>query len=86
MHDSDITPSMSRKGNCWENAAMESFFARLQVEKVEEVYACSYQGITDTYSSVFEYIKMFYNRLRKHSTNGNISSVEYENIYYEMSA
>ena len=83
MHDWNIAPSMSRKGNCWDNAAMESFFARL---KVEEVYACSYQGITDTYSSVFEYIEMFYNRLRKHSTNGNISPVEYKNNYYEMSA
>lgn len=83
MHDESITPSMSRKGNCWDNAAMESFFSRL---KVEEVYACSYQGLQDAYSSVFEYIEMFYNRVRKHSTNGNISPVEYENNYYEMSA
>jgi len=59
---------------------MESFFARL---KVEEVYACTYQCINEAYSSVFEYIEMFYNRVRKHSTNGNISPVEYENNYYE---
>lgn len=80
MHDKSIKPSMSRKGNCWDNAAMESFFARL---KVEEVYACSYQCLNEAYSSVFEYIEMFYNRVRKHSTNGNISPVEYENNYYE---
>lgn len=83
LHDESITPSMSRKGNCWDNAAMESFFARL---KVEEVYAQSYQNLSEAYSSVFEYIEMFYNRVRRHSTIGQISPVEYENHYYEMCA
>ena len=83
LTDEGITPSMSRKGNCWDNAAMESFFARL---KVEEVYAQSYQNLEEAYSSVFEYIEMFYNRVRRHSTIGYISPVEYENNYYEMCA
>lgn len=83
LYDEEIIPSMSRKGNCWDNAAMESFFARL---KVEEVYAESYQNLNEAYSSVFEYIEMFYNRVRRHSTIGQISPVEYENNYYEMCA
>ena len=78
-----IAPSMSRKGNCWDNAAMELFFSRL---KVEDVFAHSYQNLGEAYSSAFEYIEMFYNRIRRHSANGQISTVEYENIYYEMCA
>lgn len=83
MHDADITPSMSRKGNCWDNAAMESFFSRL---KVEEVFGQSYTGLDDVYSSVFEYIELFYNRVRRHSANGFISPAEFEEIYYEECA
>jgi transposase InsO family protein len=83
LHDDDIRPSMSRKGNCWDNAVMESFFARL---KVEEVFAQSYQTLSDAFSSVFEYIEMFYNRTRRHSAIGQLSPVEYENNYYEMCA
>jgi len=83
MHDQGITPSMSRKGNCWDNAAMESFFSRL---KVEEVFGQSYTDLNDVYSSVFEYIEMFYNRVRKHSANDYVSPVEYENYYYEECA
>lgn len=83
MHDEGITPSMSRKGNCWDNAAMESFFARL---KVEEVYAESYKNLSEAYSSIFEYIELFYNRIRLHSTIGYISPVEFENNYSEICA
>jgi len=83
MHDQGITPSMSRKGNCWDNAAMESFFSRL---KVEEVFGQSYTDLNDVYSSVFEYIAMFYNRVRKHSANEYVSPVEYENYYCEECA
>ncbi|WNO10615.1 IS3 family transposase [Teredinibacter sp. KSP-S5-2] len=83
LHDERIKPSMSRKGNCWDNAAMESFFARL---KVEEVYTQIYQNLSEAYASVFEYIEMFYNRGRRHSTIGNISPVEYENHYYKKCA
>lgn len=83
QHDAGIERSMSRKGNCWDNAAMESFFARL---KVEEVYRHNYKDINEAYSSVFEYIEMFYNRTRRHSAIGYISPAEFEELYYEKIA
>ncbi|GAA5526217.1 IS3 family transposase ISCce3 [Microbulbifer aestuariivivens] len=68
-------PSMSRQANCWDNAAMESFFSRL---KVELVYAVSFESISQAKSEVFEYIEVFYNRVRRHSTLGYKSPAEYE--------
>ncbi len=67
--------SMSRKGNCWDNAAMESFFSRF---KVELIYAESYRTAEDARTGIFEYIEMFYNRKRRHSSLGYISPHEYE--------
>ena len=81
--DEDICVSMSRKGNCWDNAAMESFFARL---KVESLHAEKFIGLDDAYSSVFEYIELFYNSVRRHSANGYKSPKEYEQLYYEKCA
>lgn len=68
-------PSMSRPGNCWDNAAMESFFSRL---KVELVYAERFQSIEEARSGIFEYIEIFYNRIRRHSSLGYLSPVEFE--------
>ncbi|MFI2809658.1 IS3 family transposase, partial [Microbulbifer sp. JSM ZJ756] len=68
-------PSMSRQANCWDNAAMESFFSRL---KVELVYAENFESISQAKSEVFEYIEVFYNRIRRHSAIGHISPAEYE--------
>ncbi|MDO9521150.1 MAG: IS3 family transposase [Pseudohongiella sp.] len=67
--------SMSRKGNCWDNAPMESFFSRL---KVELIYAEKFETIQQIKSAVFEYIEVFYNRLRRHSALGYISPAEFE--------
>jgi len=78
-----IKPSMSRKGNCWDNAAMESFFARL---KVESLYAEQFKGKQDAYSSVFEYIETFYNSVRRHSANDYKSPNNYEQEYYDQCA
>ena len=69
--------SMSRKGNCWDNAPMESFFSRL---KVELIYANPYQTIEEAKSGIFEYIEIFYNRKRRHSANDNVSPVAFEEI------
>ena len=64
-----IRRSMSRKGNCWDNAVMESFYARL---KVELIYAKNYQSIDDARSGIFGYIEIFYNRKRRHSANNGV--------------
>jgi putative transposase len=67
--------SMSRTGNCWDNAAMESFFGTLKQELVHrETYATREQAER----SLFEYIEVFYNRQRLHSTLGYLSPVQYE--------
>lgn len=67
--------SMSRKGNCWDNAPMESFFSRF---KVELIYAEQYSSIDEAKSGIFEYIEIFYNRLRRHSAIGYVSPAEFE--------
>ena len=77
MKSRNCKPSMSRKGNCWDNAPMESFFSRL---KVELIYAEQFTSISETKSAIFEYIEIFYNRLRRHSANGNISPAEFEGM------
>ncbi|WP_425435285.1 IS3 family transposase [Microbulbifer yueqingensis] len=66
---------MSRQANCWDNAAMESFFSRL---KVELVYAGNFESISQAKSEVFEYIEVFYNRIRRQSAIGYVSPAEYE--------
>lgn len=67
--------SMSAKGNCYDNAAMESFFHTL---KAEHIFFCNYATRAQAKQSVFEYIEVFYNRQRLHSTIGYCSPVEFE--------
>lgn len=62
--------SMSRKGNCWDNAPTESFFNSL---KNERVHATRYQTHQDAKTDLFEYIEVFYNRSRRHSSLGFVS-------------
>jgi transposase InsO family protein len=70
-----IRCSMSRKGNCWDNAVVESFFSSLKMELVHEAtFATREQAST----ALFEYIEVFYNRKRRHSSLGYLSPVEYE--------
>ena len=70
-----IICSMSRKGNCWDNAVMESFFHTL---KVELVYNCKFETRSQAKRTIFEYIEVFYNRIRIHSAIGYNSPEEYE--------
>ena len=75
MADHDITCSMSRSGNCWDNAAMESFFSSLKTERIRgQVYRTRDQARAD----VFDYIERFYNPIRRHSTLGYRSPMQYE--------
>lgn len=81
----NITQSMSRKGNCWDNAVAESFFHTLKTELVyHEIYATKAQAN----QSIFEYIEVYYNRQRIHSSNNNLSPVEFEEkmLQSEMAA
>jgi len=78
-----IRSSMSRSGNCWDNAVAESFFASL---KVELVYPSRWQTRAQARSAVFEYIEAFYNRRRRHSTLGYLSPVEFERRHHEVLA
>jgi len=70
-----ITGSMSRRGNCWDNAVVESFFGTLKTELVNHE---RYASHAEARSSIFEYIEMFYNRKRSHSALGYVSPVEFE--------
>jgi len=66
---------MSRKGNCWDNAVAESFFATL---KTELVYLRRFATKAEAREAIFEFIESFYNRERRHSTLGYLSPVEFE--------
>ncbi len=70
-----IEASMSRRGDCWDNAAMESFFGTL---KRELVHREAYATREEAERSPFEYIEVFYNRRRLHSSLGYVSPVQYE--------
>ncbi len=70
-----FTCSMSRKGDCYDNAAIESFFHTL---KTELVFFCRYETRAQAKRDVFEYIEVFYNRIRLHSSIGYHSPEEYE--------
>ena len=69
--------SMSRKGNCWDNAIVESFFSRF---KVECIYPSNYKSVDEAKSDIFEYIEIFYNRKRRHSAIGDISPMQFEQL------
>ena len=70
-----IEPSMSRKGNCWDNAVAESFFHTL---KTELIYLADFDTHEQAQTAVFEYIEVFYNRQRCHSANGYLAPLAYE--------
>lgn len=67
--------SMSRRGNCWDNAVVESFFASLKTERTAER---RYATVQEAEADVRDYIERFYNRQRRHSTLGHLSPALYE--------
>jgi putative transposase len=70
-----MVASMSRSGCCYDNAAAESFWHTL---KNELIHRCNFQTHAEATQAIFEYIEVFYNRVRRHSTIGNVSPVEFE--------
>ena len=75
--NTNIIRSMSRKGNCWDNAVAESFFKTL---KVELVYHHKYQTRKEAELSIFEYIETFYNIKRRHKKLNNLTILEYHKL------
>jgi transposase InsO family protein len=78
LAEEGITCSMSRRGNCWDNAPMESFFASL---KKELVHHEDYATRAEAKASIFEYLEAFYNRVRRHSSLGYVAPAEYERAH-----
>ena len=75
LHQRGIQVSMSRKGDCYDNAMIESFWGTLKEEGIGQTI---YQSREDAHVALFDYIEVFYNRKRKHSSLGYLSPVEYE--------
>ena len=75
MADHGVTCSMSRAGNVWDNAAMESFFSSLKIERVNRR---SYRTRDEARADVFDYIERFYNPKRRHSKINYLSPMEFE--------
>ena len=75
-----LVGSMSRRGNCHDNAVAESFFQLLKRERIKrQIYSTREAARRD----VFNYIEMFYNPKRRHGTSDNLSPVEYERRYFK---
>lgn len=81
LSEANITCSMSGTGNCFDNAAMESFFHTL---KTEHIYFENYATREQAKQSIFEYIEVFYNRQRRHSTINYLSPMAFENQWYQQ--
>ena len=78
LDDNQIVCSMSRKGNCWDNACMESFFGSL---KTEWLVNKKYETHQKAKNDIFKYIELFYNRKRRHAALGYVSPADYEELY-----
>ena len=72
---------MSRRGSCHDNAPVESFFGTLKNEL--HLRGDPFETHEEARSAVFEYIEIFYNRQRRHSTIGNLTPAEYEERYFQ---
>ena len=73
-------PSMSRRGNCWDNAVVESFFHTL---KDERRTVLPYVSFAAAHADLFEFIEVWYNRRRRHSTLNHLSPVQYEQLLHQ---
>ena len=78
MNENQVELSMSSTGCCYDNAVAESFFHTL---KTEHTNFCKYKTREEAMNSIFEYIEVFYNRQRLHSTLSYCTPVEYEELW-----
>jgi putative transposase len=82
LYEQNIQVSMSKKGDCYDNAMIESFWATLKEECVEKTI---FSSRSEAKTTIFEYIEVYYNRRRRHSSLGYMSPVEYEKQGEEQS-
>ena len=75
LQAAQLIPSMSRKGNCYDNATMESFWSTL---KLEPIYRRDFASRAQAHTEIFDYIESFYNRQRSHSALNYLSPVDFE--------
>lgn len=80
LRHANISCSMSRRGNCWDNAVAESFFGTL---KTESIHPTTFLTRTVAKTTIAEWIEVFYNRQRLHSTIGYLSPVQFEEQYWD---
>jgi putative transposase len=80
LDDLGVVCSMSRKGNCWDNAVAESFFATL---KTELIYTRRFATRAEAREAIFDFIEVFYNGRRRHSTLGYLSPIDFEIKFVE---
>ena len=73
--DNRLSPSMCRRGNCWDNAVAEAFFSNLKSEQIKRKI---YPSRTEAKAEIFEYIGGFYNRVRRHKRLNQLSTLEFE--------
>lgn len=83
LSDHQAIQSMSGRGNCYDNAVSESFFGTL---KTELVYLSRFSTRAEAKEAIFDYIEVFYNRQRRHSTLGYLSPAEFERRFYSKCA
>lgn len=76
ISSSDMLSSMSRKGDCWDNAPMESFWGKMKLEFVDKTY----NTLDEARAAVYEYVWSFYTNLRPHAANGYLTPAEYYNL------
>ena len=76
-----VQQSMSRKGNCWDNAVAESFFKTM---KTEMVYHHKFATIAEARLALFEYSEGWYNRKRKHAALGYLTPCQYESLFLQQ--
>ena len=81
--NNNLEASMSRKGNCHDNAVAESFFSLLKTERIKRKI---YNTRAEARADIFNYIELYYNPVRRHGNNGGISPAEFEKQYYQKEA
>ena len=80
LHANNLKPSMSRRGNCHDNAVAESFFATFKKRVTQRKI---YSTRDDAKTEIFNFIEMFYNPVKRHSHNGGLSPVKYEEAFFQ---